>query len=365
MQSLSYVFRGLWANFKIPLMLTLAGLGLAAYLEGMDGFLVVSILAPLEISLSFDNAVLNAKVLKGWNETWRNLFIYFGLPIAVFGMRLVFPVVIVALIGHLGLVDAALMAIHNPKQYAGVITSAQNEVNAFGGAFLLLVFLSWAFDGEKDEHWLGFIESPMAKLAAKAGKLDVLVTIGAVLGTSYLVDSAEQMSYIIAGIAGVMSFIAAHALGDLLSSDEESDSSSNAAVGIVKQGIGGLIYLELLDASCSFDGVIGALAISNKILLVAIGLGIGASYVRDITLLLVRKDTLEQFRFMEHGAMYAIGFLAFTLFAHKELELPDVVTGGVGVMLLVIAVLHSMYVKKAEAQAEAQTKTKIVASATL
>ncbi|KWU17967.1 hypothetical protein AS149_14720 [Burkholderia cenocepacia] len=356
--------RGLWANFKLPLALTFLGFAVAAWMEGVDGFLVVAILAPLEISLSFDNAVVNAKVLKGWSERWRHLFIQFGLPIAVFGMRLVFPIVIVALIGHLGLVDATLMAIHDPRQYAHVITSAQNEVNAFGGAFLLLVFLSWAFDGEKDEHWFGIVESPMARLAAKAGKLDVLLAIGVVLGTSYLLSEAERLTYIIAGLAGVMSFIAAHTLGDLLSAGEdEEETAGGAAVSVVKQGIGGLIYLELLDASCSFDGVIGALAISNKILLVAIGLGIGASYVRNITLMLVRTDTLAQFKYLEHGAMWAIGALAFSLFSHHVLELPDVVTGGVGVGLLIIAVLHSMYAKKAEARSEA--KSKIVATAAL
>lgn len=364
MQVLAQIFRGLLASFKLPLALTLAGFGLAAWLEGVDGLIVVGVLAPLEIALSVDNAVLNARVLRGWSEPWRNLFMYVGLPIAVFGMRLVFPLVIVAVIGHLNLVDAALMAIHNPKQYADVITSAQHEVNAFGGAFLLLVFLSWALDGEKDEHWLGFVEAPMARLAAKAAKLDVLVTIGAVLGTSYLIGEAERLSYIVAGIAGVMSFVAAHALGDLLQSGEDEDESgSSAAVGIVKQGIGGLIYLELLDASCSFDGVIGALAISNKILLIAIGLGIGAAYVRDVTLLLVKDNTLAKFKFLEHGAFYAIGFLAFTLFAHVKLQLPDVVTGGVGFVLLLIALLHSVHAKKVEASV--QTNSKVVANATL
>jgi len=364
MQALAHIFRGLLANFKLPLALTLAGFGLAAWLEGVDGLIVVGVLAPLEIALSIDNAILNARVLRGWSEPWRNLFVYVGLPIAVFGMRLVFPLVIVAIIGHLNLVDAALMAIHNPKQYADVITSAQHEVNAFGGAFLLLVFLSWAFNGEKDEHWLGVVEAPMARLAAKAAKLDVLLTIGAVLGTSYLIGEAERLSYIVAGIAGVMSFVAAHALGDLLQSgDDEDASESNAAVGVVKQGIGGLIYLELLDASCSFDGVIGALAISNKILLIAIGLGIGAAYVRDVTLLLVKDDTLAKFKYLEHGAFYAIGFLAFTLFAHVKLQLPDVVTGGVGFVLLLIALLHSMHAKKAEARA--QDNPKVVATATL
>ena len=79
-------------------------------------------------------------------------------------------------------------------------------------------------------------------------------------------------------------------------------------------GLGAFLYLEVLDASFSFDGVIGAFALTNNILLIAIGLGVGAMYVRSMTIMLVERGTLAQFRYLEHGAFYSIFALSIVMF---------------------------------------------------
>ncbi len=90
------------------------------------------------------------------------------------------------------------------------------------------------------------------------------------------------------------------------------------------------LYLEVLDASFSFDGVIGAFAITNDIVLMALGLGIGAMYVRSLTVYLVRQGTLDDYVYLEHGAHYAIGALAVILMVTIQYQINEVITGLVG-----------------------------------
>src|SRR5207245_6010504 len=73
------------------------------------------------------------------------------------------------------------------------------------------------------------------------------------------------------------------------------------------------LYLEVLDASFSFDGVVGAFAITSDPIIIAIGLGIGAMFIRSLTVYLVKKGTLAEYVYLEHGALYAIGALAILL----------------------------------------------------
>ena len=139
---------------------------------------VAAILAVMEVSLSFDNAVVNASVLKTWNAFWKKLFLGVGIIIAVFGMRLLFPLVIVAVAADLGMVDVWHMALENPKEYSMHLTTHHAEVAAFGGMFLLLVFLNFLFDDEKEHHWLGHVEEKLGSLG-KVSSIAVMIAIGA------------------------------------------------------------------------------------------------------------------------------------------------------------------------------------------
>ncbi|PCE21531.1 DUF475 domain-containing protein [Burkholderia ubonensis] len=335
-------------DFKIPLSLTVLALVVAYWLGGVKDMLIVAVLCVLEISLSLDNAVVNASVLKNWSEKWRNRFMVFGLPVAVFGMRLVFPLLIVAVLGHIGMWEALTLAIDAPDQYAAILTSAHHQVSAFGGAFLLMVFFKFMLDTDKDEHWIGIFEGPMRHLG-RITALEVALTLAIVIIASLYVPSEEQVSFLLAGAFGVISFVIAHGIGDLIGGE---DTGSR----VVREGVAGFMYLEVLDSSFSFDGVIGAFALSDNIFLIALGLGVGAAYIREMTLVLLKKGTLAQYRYLEHGAFWAIGALAAIMFLGVKLEIPEVVTGLIGAATIGAAVWSSIIAQRKEARAAAAGK---------
>ncbi len=171
--------------FRNSFLVTAAGLVLGAFLGwGMthtwagvfSTVFIVAVLAILEVSLSFDNAVVNAVVLKKMTPVWRRRFVTWGIAIAVFGMRIVFPLIIVAIITHIDPVSALVMAVTDPDRYSRVLTSAHVSVSAFGGAFLAMVGLKHFFNREKDVHWIGVIERPLTRL----GRIEA-VELGLVL----------------------------------------------------------------------------------------------------------------------------------------------------------------------------------------
>ncbi len=319
---------------------TAIALVLGYILGGFPGVAIVAILGVLETSLSFDNAVVNASVLKNWDETWRRRFLVWGLPVAVFGMRLAFPLAIVAITANLSPFAALSLAMTDPSQYETIITSVHREVAAFGGVFLLMVFFDFFLQEEKEHHWIPFIEAPLAKI----GKLGIesVLTLLAVLYTATFVPAVEQHSFVIAGIWGLITYMLAQAVGTLTGGD---DTASN----IIKQGVGGLMYLELLDASFSFDGVIAAFALTNNIFVMMIGLSVGAMFVRSMTLHLVDKGTLSEYRYLEHGAFWAIGVLAAIMFAGAAgLHIPEVVTGLLGAIAIGLSLWSSIRANRAE-----------------
>jgi len=318
--------------FFSSFIVSILGLGIAFYLGGFGGLYIAALLAILEVSLSFDNAVVNAKVLDTMEPVWQKRFIIFGIPVAVFGMRFLFPIVIVAIASNLGVMETFQLAVDNPEHYHETLEKVKNLIYAFGGAFLLMVFLDFLFDEERDEKWLKFIEDNLIinKLAG-LGNTSLMFSMGIGL---YLIHLTQDISIAIAYFSGILlhSFIAS--LDDLFSTDG------------VRSGIVGLIYLEILDASFSFDGVIGAFALSSDIFIIMIGLGIGAMFVRSLTIYLVEKKTLAEFIYLEHGAHYAIFALAFIMFYKMFHEIDEVIVGTIGVALIGISALHSLKVKK-------------------
>jgi hypothetical protein len=296
----------------------------------------------MEVSLSFDNAVVNASVLRNWNEFWRKLFLTVGILVAVFGMRLLFPLVIVAAATGLGMVEVWNMAIDTPAEYSRHLIAHHAEVSAFGGAFLLLVFLNFLFDDEKELHWLGWIEEKLGKYGTEG--LAILLTLSAVFACMALVPEGRKLAVLISGVVGVLVYVGVDWISSLL---EEEESEDPAVAKLISQGsIGGFLYLEVLDASFSFDGVIGAFAITNDVVIIMLGLAIGAMFVRSMTVYLVHRGTLEEFVFLEHGAHYAIGILALIMFASVEYEIPEWFTGLSGVAFIVVSLWSSIRYKR-------------------
>ncbi|MFJ7943932.1 DUF475 domain-containing protein [Streptomyces sp. NPDC096354] len=344
-------------TFGWSFAITALGLVAAVFYGGWEALGVVAILSVLEISLSFDNAVVNAGILKKMNAFWQKIFLTIGVLIAVFGMRLVFPVVIVAITAKLGPIEAVDLSFNQPDRYQELVTDAHPAIASFGGMFLLMIFLDFIFE-ERDIQWLRWIERPLAKL----GKVDMLSVCIAliVLLISAMTFAAQAHQHggghadkaetvLLAGVAGLITYLIVGGLSGYFENkleeeeereheaEEEARKSGKKLSAVVLSGKAAFfmfLYLEVLDASFSFDGVIGAFAITNNIVLMALGLGIGAMYVRSLTVYLVRQGTLDDYVYLEHGAHYAIGALSVILLVTIQYQINEIITGLVGVVLI-------------------------------
>jgi uncharacterized protein len=360
------------ALFRIPIAVTIVGIVAAAILGGPSVAGVVAILAVLEVSLSFDNAVVNATVLQKMDVYWQRIFLTVGVLIAVFGMRLIFPLLVVTIAGHVSPVHALNLALHHPHEYAIKLTQAHPAIGAFGGIFLLMIFLDFLFE-DQEISWLGPIERQLTKV----GKLDQASAIVALVfliisATTYASKDAIQV--LVSGTAGLATYLAVSSLSSLFEADEEDvtdrlqpagadgspagDDAVGGAAGetagaagvpraripskLARAGLFTFLYLEVLDASFSFDGVVGAFAITDMIFVIALGLGIGACYIRALTVYLVRKGTLTEYVYLEHGAHWAIGALAILLFVTIRHNVPELVTGLIGVAFIGAALISSI-----------------------
>ncbi len=337
-------------HFRFSFLVTAICLALAAYWgythAGISGALtafgIAAILSVMEVSLSFDNAVVNASVLKNWNDFWQTIFLTIGILIAVFGMRLVFPLVIVAQAADLGMMEVWDLALNNPKAFSTHLINHHAEVAAFGGVFLLLVFLNFIFDEDKELHWLGNVEAKMASFG-KVGSMSILIALLVVIFSVGMVEASKQYVVLVAGVWGIIVYVGVDFISNLL---EKEEGDVNIGAAVKGGGIGGFLYLEVLDASFSFDGVIGAFAITNDVVIIMLGLAIGAMFVRSMTIYLVRQGTLEEFVYLEHGAHYAIGILALIMFASMKYHIPEIFTGLIGVAFIVASLWSSIKHKR-------------------
>jgi hypothetical protein len=362
-------------TFGWSFAITALGLVAAVLYGGWEAFGIVAILCILEISLSFDNAVVNAGILKKMNAFWQKIFLTIGILIAVFGMRLVFPVVIVAISAKIGPIEAVDLALNDAERYEQLVTDAHPSIAAFGGMFLLMIFLDFIFE-DRDIKWLGWLERPLAKL----GKIDMLsVCIALIILAISAMTFATQAhqhggthvdkaaTVLLSGVFGLITYLVVGGLSgyfeNKLEEEEEREHEAeeqarrsgkpvSAVVLAGKAAFFMFLYLEVLDASFSFDGVIGAFAVTNDIVLMALGLGVGAMYVRSLTVYLVRQGTLDDYVYLEHGAHYAIGALAVILMISIRYQIPEVVTGLIGVAFIAWSFWSSLRRNKALAAAE-------------
>jgi hypothetical protein len=335
--------------------ITVLGLLAALLYDGPSGLVLVAILAVLEISLSFDNAVVNAKVLDRMSPFWQKIFLTIGIAVAVFGMRLVFPLLIVGITAKLGPVEAIDLALNDGATYAHKLHEAYPMIAAFGAMFLMMLFLDFVFE-ERSEKWLPWLEAPLARI----GKLDqlsvVVASTGLVVVAGFFADKPSQV--MIAGVLGMVTYILVNGLGELFAEagdddDDDGDGGDDHEVA-VRSGPNGLmlatgkaafflfLYLEVLDASFSFDGVIGAFAVSRDPIVIALGLGVGAMYIRSLTVYLVRKGTLHEYVYLEHGAHWAIGALSVCMLVSIGTHVSELITGGTGAGLIIAAFVTSV-----------------------
>jgi hypothetical protein len=242
-------------------------------------------------------------------------------------MRIVFPLAIVAIAARIGPIDALVLAATRPVEYQHIIEGAHVGIAGFGGAFLAMVGLKFFFDADKEVHWIGTLERLLGRLSNVTA-----IEMGTVLLVLYAISTqlapGDAMVFLVSGIFGLLTYIAVDAVGAIF------EGSESATGGVARAGFASFLYLEVLDASFSFDGVIGAFALSNNLFIIALGLGIGAMFVRSMTIMLVDKGTLTQYRYLEHGAFWAILALAGIMLASSRYHVPETVTGLIGAVLI-------------------------------
>lgn len=314
--------------FYSSFIIILFGLITSYYLGGLSAIYITFLLIILEVSLSFDNAVVNAKILKKMDPIWQKRFILFGIPIAVFGMRLLFPLLIVSIITGMGLLETLNIAVNEPIKYEEFLKSTEKTIFAFGGAFLLMVFLDFFF-ADHEIKWVTFVESSKV-MKGFSGVANIELIFAIIIGIT-IGHITQNFEVVLAFMYGVLLHSVLGMLDYFLSSN------------MVKSGIAGFIYLEVLDASFSFDGVLGAFALTSNIFIIMIGLGVGAMFVRSITIYFVEYNTLSHFRYLEHGAHYAIGILAIIMLVKITMHVSEMLTGLISIGLITIAFAHSIW----------------------
>lgn len=331
--------------FGVSGFITLAIAALMFYLMGLSGLWIFTILVILEVTFSFDNAVINSKILDRMSPLWQQLFLTVGIIFAVFIVRFVLPVVIVMISAGHSFMEVINLALHDSAKYSEMLHHAAPMINAFGGTFLLMIGVNYFLDRSKDIHWLTHIETWLTKFGEyESFKTLVMLCVALVLYAS--VEPAYHSVVLVSSIFGIALHIALDLFGKYFG---KRQSSSKQLVGMA--AFASFLYLNVLDASFSLDGVIGAFAITTDVVLIMAGLGAGALWVRSLTVYLVRTKTLDHYRYLEHGAHWAIlmlGIIMLTKLYH--VELPEWLTGSVGLLFVLTATISSILERRRSAR---------------
>lgn len=308
--------------------------------SGLVNIFIVLVLGVLEVSLSFDNAVVNAMKLEKMNERWRQRFLTWGIAIAVFGMRFLFPVLVVAVFAQISLFEVTKIALTDANKYTHYLHQTHAPIVTFGGTFLLMLFLTYFINDEKETHWIKYLEKHLKSLDAVKG-METIITLLMLFVVQHFIPQNQKLFVILSGVAGVVIYLLIDGITHWLEQKEE-ESTKLIAQTVKGSGLIGFLYLELIDASFSLDGVLGAFALSKDILIITIGLSIGAMFVRSLTIMLVEKKTLSKYLYLEHGAHWAIGALAVIMLVSSFHEVPEVLTGLIGLAFILLALASSL-----------------------
>jgi uncharacterized protein len=300
------------------------------YQAGVSALLLVVTLSILEVTLSFDNAVVNARILKKMNPLWQQRFLTWGILLAVFGTRFLLPIVIVSVAVLASPLYITKLAFSDPLAYSHLLEGVHGSITAFGGMFLLMVSLKYFFDKAKNIHWIHSIERHLVKwghIEAIEIALAILLLVAISFMTTY-----SQAEILVAGLIGLLLFIIMEGVAGSLSIESEE---------IAGAGLTLFIYLNILDSAFSLDGVIGAFALTTNLLIIMVGLGIGAYFVRSMTIYFVRENTLAELVYLEHGAHWAIFGLSIAMILNLVIHIPETITGLIGLVFVLFAYMSS------------------------
>ncbi len=269
-------------------------------------------LVVFEIVSSVDNAIVNAHVLKTMSVKWRKIFLVWGIFTAVFLIRGLLPLTVVWLsVPEIGFMGALRSVIDSPPEIAELIEARKGIILIGAGVFLLLLYLYWLFLEKKEPFFVSdkFVK-PHHGVWFYACAALLLVTL------LYLARSSWQV--MLAAAIGYALFFIMQGFRDQATKQEEALQQGGAGLGDFSK----LIFLEVLDASFSFDGVMGAFAFTTSIPLIFIGNGIGALVVRQLTIKGIEK--VSQYKWLKNGAMTSIGVLGlFMIMKSFGLYVPE------------------------------------------
>jgi hypothetical protein len=253
-------------------------------------------LCVFEIVSSLDNAVVNADVLSTMDTKWRKWFLVWGLFFGVFLVRGMLPWIIVwASNPAVGPWGAFMSSFSNNPQVAESLRQSSPFLLLGGGMFLVFLFMHWLFLEPKN-FGLNF-----ERLISRQGAW--FYAFASVILAVVVWQSAKLHPMMpFAATIGVSAFFITHGFKEHAARIEVEMKDNKGMTDLSK-----LIYLEMLDATFSIDGVIGAFAFTMSVPIIILGNGLGAIVVRELTIKGV--DKIRHYAYLKNGAMYSIFFL--------------------------------------------------------
>lgn len=263
----------------------------------ISSIVIIVGLCLFEIISSIDNAIINAHVLKTMPPKYRKIFLFWGILFAVFVVRGVLPFIIVWIANpSLSFIQVFTFAFFSGGEIEKYVESSKPILLLGGGVYLLFVFLAWLFLEEKKYAFLveHFIHRQGVWFYAIAS-----------ISLTLLIYFSAQINPLLAVSAsiGATAFFISDGFKKNAEEQEAKLLNPNSKLSVWSK----IIYLEVLDASFSIDGVIGAFAFTLSIPLIILGNGLGAFVVREMTVRGI--DKIAKLGFLKNGAMYSIGML--------------------------------------------------------
>ncbi len=324
--------------FFISAFITIASLVFTGMSFGVSAMFVAIVLMLVEVTFSFDNAIINARILATMSRFWQTMFLTVGMVIAVFGMRLVFPILLVMMTAQLSPMHVIDLALNDPTRYAEELHKAHPLIASFGGMFLLMLCFNFFFDPGREVRWIHIIERPLQRMGKWWIYTGIALICLAII--TVLPWNNHPSDTLVAGLLGIFLSLVLQKLNHSFTVAQEDENKPSKYP--MWAGFMSFMYLQILDASFSFDGVLGAFAVTNDVILIAIGLGVGALWVRSLTIFMVRKQTLQAYRYLEHGAHYTIGVLAIVLLAGLFVDIPEAIAGVLGLIIVGASISNSL-----------------------
>lgn len=296
----------------------------------IDAIIIIIGLIVFEIVNSIDNAIVNAHVLKTMSEKWRKIFLFWGIITAVFLVRGLLPLVVVWLsIPEIGFLGALRSVFYSPPEIAHLIEERKGMILIGAGVFLLLLYLHWLFLEKKEPY---FVSDKLIKPHHGVW----FYGFAAFILVSLLYISRFSWQVMLAAAIGYAVFFIMQGFKEQAAEQEAALHGPKAHLSDLSK----LMFLEVLDASFSFDGVMGAFAFTTSIPLIFIGNGIGALVVRQLTVKGI--DVVANYRWLKNGAMTSIGFLGlFMIVKSFGVHVPEYLPTAITIILVGITFWRS------------------------